>query len=267
MSRLKNDWSGFSKEGYRVEAASDGETGINLFHKKRFDMILADVRMPRKDGLSVLRETKGAGADVEVIVTTGYGDEDVVIEALREGAVNFLRKPIDIEQMLLAIQKALEFQTMRRSLAYRNRDVELMRDLVVRLNRKLELVVETPGPLPEETRQFLHQLVDVLPIGVVIAGSDRRILYANHHVISSLGNSPDTLSTQWLSQMGVNKLAEEELAEIFSRAVKASPGAIETVVLSKWSFLVMTPIKMVRPDSTERYVALAIRGERQAPRN
>ncbi len=135
------------EEGHRVIEAGDGEEGLQLFEKRRVDLILTDLRMPRLDGLTVLRETKGQGADVEVILVTGYGDEDVVVQALRDGAISFLRKPIDIDQMLLAIDKALAFQATRRSLSYRNRDVALMKELVTRLTAELELVVETPDRL------------------------------------------------------------------------------------------------------------------------
>ena len=251
------------KEGYRVYKAADGEEGMRIYRNRRLDLILADIRMPHKDGLEVLRETKGKGADLEVIVTTGYGDEDVVVQALRGGAINFLRKPIDVEQMLLAIQKALDFQTMRRSLAYRNRDIEIMQELVVRLTRKLELIVETPAGLSAEARSFLSQLVDALPVGIVVVGSDRKIVYANSHVVQLLGHSPLQLSIDWLQKMGLNKVTEEELASAFGRAISSKPGSIETLALSKWAFLVMMPIKMLRPDNSEQFVALAIRGERR----
>jgi len=250
------------KEGFDVTGAPDGEAGMAEFEKRRFDLILADMRMPRKDGIQVLRETKGAGADVEVIVITGYGDEDVVVTALREGAINFLRKPIDIEQMLLAIQKALDYQTLRRSLAYRNRHIEIMQELVVRLSHKLELIVETPWRMSTEARDFLRQLVDALPIGIAVVGSDRRIMYANRVVLKTLGETPISLSTDWLARMGITKVSQEELEQAFDRTATASTGAVETLVISKWAFLVMTPLKLIRPDGSERFVVLAIRGER-----
>jgi DNA-binding NtrC family response regulator len=250
------------KEGFLVEGAPDGAIGLEMYAKRRYDLILADMRMPNKDGMEVLRETKGVGADTEVIVITGYGEEDVVVEALREGAINFLRKPIDIEQMLLAIQKALDYQAMRRSLSYRNRHIEIMQELVVRLTHKLELVVETPWKMSVEARDFLRQLVDVLPIGIVVVGSDRQIMYANRTVVSAVGESPEALSIDWLERMGIFKVSQEALEGAFDRTVQASAGAVETLMVSRWAFLVMTPLKLIRPDGSERFVVLAIRGER-----
>jgi len=260
---LKRLVSVLRKEGYNVLSAGDGEEGIRIYQNTRLDLILADVRMPLKDGLEVLRETKGSGADLEVIVITGYGDEEIVVEALREGAINFLKKPVDIEQMLLAIQKALEYQTLRRSLAYRNRDVELMQELVVRLTNKLELIVETPKVMSREVQDFLHQLIDSLPLGILVADSERRVMFANRHIVTTIGLSPEELCSEWLGDMGVKNVTDEQLDEAFANVMGSAPGTIETLLISKWAFLIMTPLKLIRPDSSEKYVALAIRGERK----
>jgi DNA-binding NtrC family response regulator len=254
--------SALEKEGYRVYAAGDGEEGMRLFAEKRVDLILADLMMPQKDGLSVLRDTKGKGADVEVIVVTGYGDEDVVVKALREGAINFLKKPIDIEQMLLAIEKALEHQTIRRSLAYKDRDIELMEELVVRLTRKLEVVVETPQELSVKAFSFLSDLVDALPFGVVVTGSQNEVIFANRHVTEKIEPPPTRLEAGWLRTMGITGLQQDQLDVAVASVLASKPGTIETVLLSKWAFLVMTPLTLVKPDSTDRFIAVAIRGER-----
>lgn len=249
------------KEGYRVDSASDGEEGLKKFQETRFDLILADIRMPGKSGLSVLRETKEMDPDVEVIVITGYGDEDIVVQALRDGAINFLKKPVDIDQMLLAIEKALDHQKTRRSLAYRNRDMELMQDLVVRLTRKLELVVDAPKKLSDEVNNLLHQLVDSLPFGIAVCGADRRIIFVNSHVTEKTRQPPTRLEAGWLEAIGI-ELTEEKLSAAFDRTMSAKAGTVDNLVVSQWSFLIMTPFRLVRRDSVERIVAMAIRCER-----
>jgi PAS domain-containing protein len=112
---------------------------------------------------------------------------------------------------------------------------------------------------------FLHQLVDALPIGIVVAGSDRRVMYANRHVAEKLGRAPELLSAEWLQQVGVKDVTEQQLADAYAQAMQARPGVIETLVVSRWAFLVMTPLKLLRPDGTQRFVAVAIRGERNLP--
>jgi DNA-binding NtrC family response regulator len=250
------------KEGYRVHAAANGEDGMLLFERNRVDLILADLSMPRKDGLTVLCEVKALEPDVEVIVVTGGGNENAVVDALRQGATNFLKKPVDIEQMLLAIQKALDFQTIRRSLAYRNRDTQIMQELVVRLTRELELVVETPTRISSRTVDFAHQLVDFLPVGIVVSDGHGDIQFANRHVVDRLGHQPSKLAADWLRRLGVTNVTDQQLEAAFVRTMGLRAGSIETLFLSQWAFLVMTPLKLVRPDGTDRFVAVAIRGER-----
>lgn len=95
------------KEGYRVFVGDDGEEGLRVCSEHRVDVILADLQMPNKTGLDVLEETKGRGVDVEVILVTAHGDEDAVVQALRLGAANFLKKPIDLEWTLRTVGDTL----------------------------------------------------------------------------------------------------------------------------------------------------------------
>ncbi len=113
------------KENYNVLSADNGEDGMRLIRENRVDLVISDIKMPHKDGLEVLCEIRSEGVDVEVIVVTGCGGEEVVVQALRGGATNFLKKPIDIEQMLLAVQKALDSQTARRGVDSERRKAEM----------------------------------------------------------------------------------------------------------------------------------------------
>ncbi len=96
------------KEGYRAYGASDGREGMRYYNEKHPDIILTDVNLPYKDGFEILREAKGSGRKVEIIVTSGSCEKNIEPRALKEGAIEFLRKPIDLEQMLAAIQEALQ---------------------------------------------------------------------------------------------------------------------------------------------------------------
>lgn len=249
---------------YRVLTASDGDAGERLLQQERVDLVVTDLTMPGKDGMTLLQETRRAGLDVEFIVMTGYDDEETVVQALRDGALNFLRKPFDVDQVLLAIEKALDYQAVRRSLAYRTREAELMQELVVRLTHRLEVIVQTPGELASEMTGFLRKLVDSLPLGVAVVGADRGVLFANRHVMErSRATTAARLSPEWLEMVGLANVSESDLDETFARAIGSPPGTIETLALSTWAFLVMTPLRLVGPDTGARFVALVMRGERQ----
>ncbi len=96
------------KQGYEVFLAEDGEKAIQLLHKESFDLILTDVKMPKKDGLEVLKIAKKENSSSLVIVMTAYGSIENAVEAMRLGALHYLIKPFSIEALEALLQKAHE---------------------------------------------------------------------------------------------------------------------------------------------------------------
>lgn len=252
------------KEGYTVFSACDGEEGIRIFNSTRLDVILVDIRMPRKGGIEVLKETKGNGADLEVIVITGHGDENIVVEAMREGAINFLKKPVDIEEMLLAIQKAIDHQMRRRSVAFRNRDFEFARDFIIRLTHRHELVIEKPDDISLETRDFLQRLIDAFRIDIVIANSNRHIIYANDRVVNAIGDARSVLDADGLYAIGVEDVTQARLRSAFDNTMRSDSGSIETLIDSEKVSVIMTPLNLNRPNGSEKCVVVAIHDKRRS---
>ncbi len=102
-------------EGYEVVTAADGMEGIERFHQEHPDLVITDVKMPRKDGLSVLKEIKAIDFEVDVIVLTGYSDEVTAIDCLRMGAYDYLLKPLeDLEIMLASVGRAIHQRTLKK---------------------------------------------------------------------------------------------------------------------------------------------------------
>jgi len=76
------------EKGYNIFEATNGREGLEVFKQKRPEIVITDVKMPEMSGLEVTREIKKINDDVDVIIVTGYGSEDLVIESLRVGAYN-----------------------------------------------------------------------------------------------------------------------------------------------------------------------------------
>jgi DNA-binding NtrC family response regulator len=93
---------------YKVEAVGDGGQAITIIQKLTFDVVVADIKMPRVDGLEVLKFVKENYPDTEVIMMTAFGDMQTAIEAMRLKAYDFLLKPFSFEQLLVIIERALE---------------------------------------------------------------------------------------------------------------------------------------------------------------
>jgi YesN/AraC family two-component response regulator len=91
-----------------VEIAGDGREALDLLCQGHFDVAVLDVQMPCLDGLEVLREAKKRGIQTDVIILTGYGDVEKSVQAMKEGARDFLQKPIRPDKLVAVVRKALE---------------------------------------------------------------------------------------------------------------------------------------------------------------
>jgi len=97
-----------SEEGYRVDAASDGQKAIDLVRNKSYDLVLTDLRMPDIDGLQVLSQVKEVDSETSVIVMTAYGTIEDAVSAMKSGAYDFITKPFDTEHLCVLVGRALE---------------------------------------------------------------------------------------------------------------------------------------------------------------
>jgi DNA-binding response OmpR family regulator len=94
-------------EGYEVETADDGDTAINLLKTRKFQIVLLDVRMPRVNGIEVLKFIKANVVGSRVIMLTAVDDLSVAIESVKLGANDYLTKPYDLNVLLSAIERVI----------------------------------------------------------------------------------------------------------------------------------------------------------------
>ena len=99
--------------GYSVSEAADATSALNEISTARHRLVLTDLRMPNGSGLDVLRAARSADADVPVIVMTAFGSIDEAVQAMKDGAHDFLQKPVDSNHLLLLVDRALEQARLR----------------------------------------------------------------------------------------------------------------------------------------------------------
>ncbi|PYP86725.1 MAG: transcriptional regulator [Blastocatellia bacterium AA13] len=99
--------------GYSVDEAGDGAEARRKLKSARYSLVITDLKMPRADGLEVLRAAKLADPETAVIVLTAYGTIDEAVQAMKEGAYEFLQKPVDSRHLLLLIEHAQEERRLR----------------------------------------------------------------------------------------------------------------------------------------------------------
>ncbi|HEY3197268.1 MAG TPA: sigma-54 dependent transcriptional regulator [Nitrospirales bacterium] len=95
-------------EGHQVILAQDAEAGLEAFRKQKVDLVVTDLRLPEKSGLDVLQAVKDENPMVPVLLMTAHGTIETAVKAVKDGAFDFLQKPVDPEHLLLTISKALE---------------------------------------------------------------------------------------------------------------------------------------------------------------
>ena len=96
------------EEGYTVNLADTGTLAMQAFKQKRFDLLVADLRLPDIDGMEVIKQVKAENPATEVIVITGYGTTATAVEAMKLGVHDFLPKPFTEDQIKTAIDEALK---------------------------------------------------------------------------------------------------------------------------------------------------------------
>jgi DNA-binding NtrC family response regulator len=102
------------RSGYTVEEAPDGSAAIQKVRARRYLLVITDLKMPGASGLDVLRATKEADATIPVILLTAFGSVEEAVTAMKEGAFDFLQKPVDLDHLKLLVQRGTRQQELLR---------------------------------------------------------------------------------------------------------------------------------------------------------
>jgi DNA-binding NtrC family response regulator len=211
----------FTLEGYEVTTAKSGEEGLALIEQKQFDVVLLDIKLPKLNGLDVLRKIKEISNTTEVIMITGYGDVQSAVSSLKLGAMDYVTKPFKLDDLLASVQKAVSDS--------RAKNVQAPDIFNERISRTKSFVV-----CPSSAMQSVYQMV-------------RRVAKTDHTILihGETGVGKDVLARQVheqsLRQDGpfvvvdcgllTHNLAESELyghrKGAFSGATDAKIGLVE----------------------------------------
>jgi two-component system response regulator AtoC len=149
-----------AKQGYNVECAAGGPDALDLLKGTRFQLVITDLKMPDTDGISLLRQTRSIDPAAEVILMTAYGTVETAVEAMREGAYDYITKPIEPARLYVLIEKALQKQSL-------SADNARLRQ-AVRAKDEFGRLIGTGPPMAE-----LFRLIDTVaptPATVLIQG-------------------------------------------------------------------------------------------------
>jgi cyclic di-GMP phosphodiesterase len=158
----------FATNGYQCRVAANGREGLDAFQHERPPLTLTDIKMPVMDGLDFLKRARAIDGDAAIIVITGLGDVKTAIESLKCGAYDFIVKPVNIEEVLISAERALE----RRQLLMERREYHtLLERRVAEATRDLKA---TLNELEDTYRTTLEALGSALDTRDIVQGSHSR---------------------------------------------------------------------------------------------
>ncbi len=210
-----------SAEGFEVLEAVDGKEALAAVADCEPDVMVLDHRMPAPDGMEVLRRLRAKGATFPVIMLTAHGNVEQAVEAIKAGATEYLTKPFDLEELKLAIGKALEYRDLAA-------EVERLREEIDREYDVQGIVASDPRML--EVLETLHKVAPTSATVMIYgeSGTGKELIARAIHNLSdrsskpfvsvSAGALPETLLESEL--FGYEKGA-------FTGAMTAKPGRFE----------------------------------------
>ena len=109
MSRILKE----ENDQYQITEAVDGKQGLDLLSNGQFDLVLCDIKMPKMDGIEVLKKANDEMLNIPFIMLTGHGNIETAVEAMKLGAYDFISKPPDLNRLLNSVRHALENKSLR----------------------------------------------------------------------------------------------------------------------------------------------------------
>jgi DNA-binding NtrC family response regulator len=152
-----------SREGYVVTAVNDGLEAINRLKTGEFHLVITDINMPGADGLAVLRYAVRSSPDIAVVILTAYGTLDTTLQAIKEGAYDYLTKPFKTQEITILAERAwqrarliADNSELKRSLRETYRDMELLKTVAASNN-------------PEVTTGWLERIEKLKTMNILLA--------------------------------------------------------------------------------------------------
>ncbi|MCU0579956.1 MAG: sigma-54 dependent transcriptional regulator, partial [Desulfobacterota bacterium] len=169
--------------GFEVDCAANGELGIASLGRDCYDLVMTDLKMPGADGMDVLRYVNNHCPETICIILTGHGTIKNAVEAVRAGAYDYLTKPIDLEEIIIAVQRALEFRNLKRE------NVLLRNQL--RKKYKFENIVGD-SPAMEKVFQTIEKVADTDSTIMILgeSGTGKELVARAVHYNSNRSKGP-----------------------------------------------------------------------------
>jgi len=157
---------------YQIDEAENGEQGLDKIQKTDYDLVLCDIKMPKKDGIEVLEEAKKIKPEVPFIMISGHGNLETAVQSMRLGAYDYIEKPPDLNRLMTSVRNALEHKKL----------VTENKQLKRKVSRKYEMIGDSAK------MQQIKQVIEK------VAPTDARVL------ITGKNGTGKELVAHWIHQ-------------------------------------------------------------------
>ncbi|MBF0300047.1 MAG: response regulator [Oligoflexia bacterium] len=243
----------FQDEHFEVFIAESGEAGLDIIENNKIDLIVTDINMGAMSGIEVLQKAKILYSEIEAIMITGHSNTELAIAAIRAGASDYITKPLNMEELLYSINKTLERTNLRKVFLYRNREMEISKGIISKMNEELERRIQERTSELDKTQSQLFQTSKLATLGEMSAG-------LAHEINQPLGGIALVAETfKRLHQKG--KLTAQDL-ELGIKDIQTSVKRMEKIIHHIRTFARQEALKFIQVDVHETIeLALALLGE------
>lgn len=191
------------KEGYTVFGSTTADQGLEIVSRQKIDIVITDIQMQGMNGLEFLQKAKQLYPDIEGIVVTGHKTGEFAIEALRAGALDYISKPIDLDELLFSVAKAIERIRLNRDRLFRSRELKISSEIIAKMNEELERRIDERTKELNKTQTQLFQTSKLATLGEMAAG-------LAHEINQPLGGI-SLVATHFRKLQERQKLTDKEL--------------------------------------------------------
>jgi DNA-binding NtrC family response regulator len=248
---LKHVLRALQQEGHETVGCTDGLDAMRKAESLDFDVVIADIKMPGKDGIQLLTEIKERSPDTEVIIVTGFGTIGSAVEAIRKGAYDYITKPFELDELLLKVAKIKEKKDLRReNIALRS---------FLGMDKKINFIAKS------------NKIQRVLNTVDSIKGSDCNVLLTGEtgvgkSLLAKIIHFTSRRSARPFLSLNCATLTEELLAsELFGHERGAFTGALKTkqglVEIADTGTLFLDEISELTPNLQAKLLKIIEEGE------
>ena len=213
-----------AKERYFCLTAHNGREALNHFYKDQFSLIISDIKMPEMDGVELLKQVKAMDPNMMVIMVTAYPELDLVVEAMRLGAYDFITKPVNLELVVHSVKKALEKKKLEQEIeAYHNN----LEKLVEERTAKLQQAYRTLKKAHLDSVKVLVEAIDAKD--PYTRGHSDRVTKMSLKIAAQLGFNDERLESLEYGTLlhDIGKIGIKD--EVLQRAGSLSPHEYEYI--------------------------------------